>query len=56
LCYTDPETQIKFYKATAVPTLAYGSEIWTTTEKQEAKIETAEMKFLRSVAGYTRKG
>jgi hypothetical protein len=45
---TRKETQIKFYKAMALPTLTYGSEIWTITTKQEAKIETAEMKFLRS--------
>jgi hypothetical protein len=32
-----------------------GSEIWSITKKQEAKIETAEMKFFRSVAGYARK-
>jgi hypothetical protein len=38
----------------AVPMLTYGSEIWTI-KKQEAKIESAETKFLRSVAGYTRK-
>jgi hypothetical protein len=50
------ETQIRFYQATAVPALTYGSEIWAITKKQEGKIETAEMKFLRSVAGYTRKG
>jgi hypothetical protein len=34
-----------------VPTLIYGSKIWAITKKLEAKIETAEMKFLRSVAG-----
>jgi hypothetical protein len=39
----------------AVPTLTYGSEIWNIIKKPETKIETAEMKFLRSVAGYTRK-
>jgi hypothetical protein len=37
-----------------VPTLTYGSEI-STVKKQETKIEIAEMKFLRSVAGYRRK-
>jgi hypothetical protein len=37
-------------KAMAVPT--YGSEIWTLTQKQEARIETAEMTFLKNVAGY----
>jgi hypothetical protein len=36
---TREETQIEFYKAMAVPTLTYGSEIMSITkEKQEAKI------------------
>jgi hypothetical protein len=48
--------QIKFYKAMAVPTLTYGFEIRTITKNQEANIETAEMTFLRSVAGYKRNG
>jgi hypothetical protein len=39
----------------SVPVLTCRSEIWTVTKKHEAKNETAEMKFLRSVAGYTRK-
>jgi hypothetical protein len=52
---TRKETQIKFYEAMAVPTLNYRSEILTVTKKQEAKTETAEMKILRSVAGYIRK-
>jgi hypothetical protein len=52
---TRKETQINFYKAMAAHALTYGPKIWTLTKKQEAKIETAEMKFLRSVAGYTRK-
>jgi hypothetical protein len=47
---TRKETQIRFYKAMVVPALTYGSETWAITT-----IETAEMKFLRSVAGYTRK-
>jgi hypothetical protein len=38
----------------AVTILTYGSDISTTMKrKQEARIETAEMKFLRNVAGYT---
>jgi hypothetical protein len=48
------ETQIKFYKAMVVPTFTYGLEIWTITRKKEARIETAQMNFLRSVAGYKR--
>lgn len=28
------ETHLKFYKTVAVPTLTYGSEVWTTTKKE----------------------
>ena len=35
----------------AVPVLTYGSEIWSLTETDKRKIETSEMRFLRSVAG-----
>jgi hypothetical protein len=45
--------KVKFYKAMAVPALAYGSEIWRGGGG--LRIETVEMKLLRSVAGYTRK-
>jgi hypothetical protein len=38
---------IKLYTAIAVPAITYGSDIWTITKKQDARIETAEMKFLR---------
>jgi glutathionylspermidine synthase len=37
----------------AVYTFTYGSETWIIQQQQ--KLETAEMKFLKSVAGYTRK-
>lgn len=50
---TRKETKIKFYKVMAVPMLLYGSEFWILTKKEERRIEAAEMKFLRSVAGYT---
>jgi hypothetical protein len=53
---TSKDTQIKFYKAMAVPGLIYGYEFWTITKKkQEVKTETAEVKYLSSVAGYTRR-
>lgn len=45
---------MKFYKVMALPIDIYGSEIWAVRERQEQKIETAEIKYLRSVAGYTR--
>ena len=35
-------------------TLPYGSEIWVTTTRNMARLEAAEMRFLRSVKGYTR--
>ena len=44
-------TLLKFYKTVAVPVLTYGSEIWSLTETDKRKIETSEMRFLRSVAG-----
>jgi hypothetical protein len=49
------DAQIKFYKPMAVPTLMYGSKIWTILKRQKKQIVTAEIKFPRSVAGYTRK-
>jgi hypothetical protein len=35
----------------AVPALTYSSETGTLTKKQRKTIETAEMKFIRNVAG-----
>ncbi|KAJ4431286.1 hypothetical protein ANN_19883 [Periplaneta americana] len=46
-------TQLKFYKVMAVPTLTYASDNWTLNRADRRKIETAEMKFLRSIAGVT---
>ena len=43
----------KFYKTMAVPTSTYACENLTLNRSDKRKIETAEMKFLRSVAGYT---
>jgi hypothetical protein len=36
----------------AVPMLTYAGENWTINQSDKKKIEPAEMKFLRSVAGY----
>ena len=46
---TQLSTQIKFYKEIAVPVLMYGSE----NRSDKRKIEAAEMRFLRPMAGYT---
>jgi hypothetical protein len=48
-----PETVIKFYKTSALPTLLYGSGAWTLTSVQIKGIEIAEMKLLRPLAGHT---
>jgi hypothetical protein len=39
----------------AVPTLLYGCETWELNRSDERKIETADMRFLRHVAGHTRR-
>ena len=36
-----------------LPTFLYGSENWTLTALQRRRIEAAEMKLLRPLAGYT---
>jgi len=45
---------MKFYKVVARPTLLYGSETWVITKRDMTRLEAAEMRFLRSVKGYTR--
>ena len=51
---TRTETQMKFYKVVARPSLLYGSETWVTTQRDMTRLEAAEMRVLRSVTGYTR--
>ena len=38
----------------AIPTLTYDSEIWNLAKIKTNKIESAEMRFVRSVAGFIR--
>jgi uncharacterized Fe-S cluster-containing protein len=45
---------MEFYKVVARPTLHYGSETWGTTKRDMTRLEAAEIRFLRSVKGYTR--
>jgi len=47
------ETILKIYSTLIVPTFLYGSENWTLTASQRRRIEAAEMKLLRPLAGYT---
>jgi hypothetical protein len=48
------ETILKFDKVLSVPALLHGSECWTLTRQQLQQIESSEMRFMRSVAGYRR--
>jgi hypothetical protein len=45
---------MKFYKVVARPTLLYGNETWVTKKRDMTRLEAAEMRFLKSVKGYTR--
>jgi hypothetical protein len=40
-------TRLKLYKTLALPTLLYGSEIWTLKQCDKNWIRTAEIKYLR---------
>jgi hypothetical protein len=51
---TGADTQMKFYKVVARTTLLYGGETWVTTKRDMTRLKAAEMRFLRSVKGYTR--
>src|SRR5678816_1231974 len=37
------------------PTLLYGAETWTTTRKEESRIQAAEMRVLRTMIGKSRR-
>jgi hypothetical protein len=45
---------MKFNKVVVRPTLLYGSETWVNTKRDMTGLEAAEMRFLRTVKGYTR--
>ena len=43
---------MKIHNTLVLPTFLYGSENWTLTALQRRRIEAAEMKLLRPLAGY----
>ena len=43
---TRTDSQMKFYKVVARPTLLYGSETWVTMTRDMTGPEAAEMRFL----------
>ncbi|XP_060527448.1 uncharacterized protein LOC132702745 [Cylas formicarius] len=48
-------TKVKVYKDVNRPILIYGCETWVLSERQESKVNAAEIKYLRRVKGVTRK-
>jgi predicted transcriptional regulator len=42
-----------YFRYYVLPTFLYGSENWTLTALQRQRIEAAEMKLLRPLAGYS---
>jgi len=51
---TRTDTLIKFSKVVSRPSLLYGNETWVTTKRDMTRLDDVEMRFLRSVTGYTR--
>jgi hypothetical protein len=45
--------RIRIYKTLARPVLSYGSEAWTIRRTDERRLISADMRFLRRIAGYT---
>jgi hypothetical protein len=43
---------LKVYNIIATPSLLCGCEIWSLKQRHIRRITTAEMKFVRNVAGY----
>jgi hypothetical protein len=48
---TRTDTHLKFFKTIAVPILIYDREAWVLSKREESKIQSSEMLFLRSVKG-----
>uniref|UniRef100_A0A1Y1MCV0 Reverse transcriptase domain-containing protein n=1 Tax=Photinus pyralis TaxID=7054 RepID=A0A1Y1MCV0_PHOPY len=49
------KTKMMVYKVIFRPILTYGSESWTLGRKEQGKIQTIDMKYLRRVKGITRR-
>jgi hypothetical protein len=45
---------LQFYKTMATPVLTYGSESWVPSQKDNSRMQSTEMKFLRRVKGITK--
>jgi hypothetical protein len=50
---TIKDAQTTFYKVIGAPMLMYGTENWALNRSERKKIETAGMRFVRHLSGYT---
>jgi hypothetical protein len=48
------KAKLAVFKSVIVPTLTYGHESWVMTEKTRSRVQAAEMRCLRSIAGVSR--
>jgi hypothetical protein len=49
-----PSTKLRHYNITSKAALKCGSEIWVLNKKKCLQLQTAQIKFLRSLLGLTR--
>ena len=47
------EIQLRFHNIVSKPALPYGSECWTPCQRDKSRINSSEMRFLRSLSGVT---
>ena len=47
------KTKLSIYKSVYRPILTYGHEQWVMTERMKSRVQAAEMRFLRRIAGLT---
>ena len=48
------ETKLRIQNITAKAALKFGSEAWVLKEREEQRLEAAQMKFLRHLLGITK--
>jgi hypothetical protein len=49
------KTKLKVYRTVMGPSLLYGSESWPARSKEISRVNAAEMKCFRRIAGKTRR-
>ena len=52
--YLNKETKLRIHNITAKAALKFGSEAWVLKQREEQRLEAAQMKFLRHLLGITK--